>query len=24
MTGAPKIRAMVIIEELEPQRRNAW
>lgn len=24
ITGAPKIRAMEIIEELEPQRRNAW
>ncbi|ORM75097.1 aminodeoxychorismate synthase, component I [Pantoea wallisii] len=24
ITGAPKIRAMAIIEELEPQRRNAW
>ncbi|WP_435945362.1 aminodeoxychorismate synthase component 1 [Dryocola sp. BD586] len=24
ITGAPKVRAMEIIEELEPQRRNAW
>jgi len=24
ITGAPKIRAMEIIEELEPHRRNAW
>ncbi len=24
ITGAPKVRAMQIIEELEPQRRNAW
>ncbi len=24
ITGAPKIRAMAIIDELEPQRRNAW
>ena len=24
ITGAPKIRAMAIIEELEPQRRNAY
>ncbi|MGP0154784.1 aminodeoxychorismate synthase component 1 [Pantoea ananatis] len=24
ITGAPKIRAMEIIDELEPQRRNAW
>ncbi len=24
ITGAPKIRAMAIIEELEPHRRNAW
>ncbi|MGS9154850.1 chorismate-binding protein, partial [Salmonella enterica subsp. enterica serovar Infantis] len=24
MTGAPKVRAMEIIAELEPQRRNAW
>ncbi|BDH45493.1 aminodeoxychorismate synthase subunit I [Salmonella enterica subsp. enterica serovar Choleraesuis] len=24
ITGAPKIRAMEIIEQLEPQRRNAW
>ncbi|WP_058912916.1 aminodeoxychorismate synthase component 1 [Entomohabitans teleogrylli] len=24
ITGAPKLRAMEIIEELEPQRRNAW
>lgn len=24
ITGAPKIRAMEIIETLEPQRRNAW
>ena len=24
ITGAPKIRAMQIIDELEPQRRNAW
>lgn len=24
ITGAPKIRAMEIIEELEPNRRNAW
>ncbi|MTD39485.1 aminodeoxychorismate synthase component 1 [Erwinia sp. CPCC 100877] len=24
ITGAPKIRAMEIIEALEPQRRNAW
>ncbi|XRY13700.1 aminodeoxychorismate synthase component 1 [Franconibacter pulveris 601] len=24
ITGAPKVRAMAIIEELEPQRRNAW
>ena len=24
ITGAPKIRAMEIIEELEPQRRNAY
>lgn len=24
ITGAPKIRAMEIIEELEPQRRNTW
>lgn len=24
ITGAPKIRAMQIIEELEPHRRNAW
>ncbi|WP_036107298.1 aminodeoxychorismate synthase component 1 [Mangrovibacter sp. MFB070] len=24
ITGAPKIRAMEIIESLEPQRRNAW
>lgn len=24
ITGAPKIRAMEIIEELEPVRRNAW
>ncbi|QOI11015.1 aminodeoxychorismate synthase component I [Blochmannia endosymbiont of Colobopsis nipponica] len=24
VTGAPKIRAMEIIEMLEPQRRNAW
>lgn len=24
ITGAPKVRAMEIIEALEPQRRNAW
>jgi para-aminobenzoate synthetase component 1 len=24
ITGAPKVRAMEIIDELEPQRRNAW
>ena len=24
ITGAPKIRAMEIIDQLEPQRRNAW
>ncbi|WP_312227006.1 aminodeoxychorismate synthase component 1 [Pseudescherichia sp.] len=24
ITGAPKVRAMQIIDELEPQRRNAW
>lgn len=24
ITGAPKVRAMAIIDELEPQRRNAW
>ncbi|AUX72900.1 aminodeoxychorismate synthase component 1 [Erwinia pyrifoliae] len=24
ITGAPKVRSMEIIEELEPQRRNAW
>ncbi|PIJ51422.1 aminodeoxychorismate synthase, component I [Erwinia sp. OLTSP20] len=24
ITGAPKVRAMEIIEQLEPQRRNAW
>jgi len=24
ITGAPKVRAMEIIEELEPHRRNAW
>lgn len=24
ITGAPKVRAMEIIETLEPQRRNAW
>ncbi|OAT32059.1 aminase component of para-aminobenzoate synthase [Buttiauxella brennerae ATCC 51605] len=24
ITGAPKVRAMEVIEELEPQRRNAW
>lgn len=24
ITGAPKIRAMEVIEELEPHRRNAW
>ena len=24
ITGAPKIRAMAIIDELEPHRRNAW
>lgn len=24
ITGAPKVRAMEIIEELEPQRRNVW
>lgn len=24
ITGAPKVRAMEIIEELEPQQRNAW
>jgi para-aminobenzoate synthetase component 1 len=24
ITGAPKVRAMEIIEELEPQRRSAW
>ncbi|MCX2957896.1 MAG: chorismate-binding protein, partial [Serratia symbiotica] len=24
ITGAPKVRAMAIIEELEPQRRNAY
>ncbi|MGV8577884.1 chorismate-binding protein, partial [Pseudomonas aeruginosa] len=24
ITGAPKVRAMEIIEELEPQRRNAY
>ncbi|MBY9027962.1 chorismate-binding protein, partial [Pseudomonas fluorescens] len=24
ITGAPKIRAMEIIDELEPHRRNAW
>lgn len=24
ITGAPKVRAMEIIEELEPQRRHAW
>lgn len=24
ITGAPKVRAMEIIEELEPQRRGAW
>ncbi|MCT4710457.1 aminodeoxychorismate synthase component 1 [Enterobacteriaceae bacterium H11S18] len=24
ITGAPKVRAMEIIEELEPDRRNAW
>lgn len=24
ITGAPKLRAMEIIEELEPQQRNAW
>lgn len=24
ITGAPKLRAMEIIDELEPQRRNAW
>ncbi|WP_039056589.1 aminodeoxychorismate synthase component 1 [Enterobacter sp. Bisph1] len=24
ITGAPKIRAMQIIDQLEPQRRNAW
>ncbi|WP_437888612.1 aminodeoxychorismate synthase component 1 [Phytobacter sp. V91] len=24
ITGAPKIRAMAIIDQLEPQRRNAW
>lgn len=24
IVGAPKVRAMEIIEELEPQRRNAW
>ncbi|KAA1276874.1 aminodeoxychorismate synthase component 1 [Citrobacter pasteurii] len=24
ITGAPKVRAMEIIDQLEPQRRNAW
>ncbi|HKN03759.1 MAG TPA: aminodeoxychorismate synthase component 1 [Buttiauxella sp.] len=24
ITGAPKVRAMEVIEELEPHRRNAW
>lgn len=24
ITGAPKVRAMTIIDELEPHRRNAW
>ncbi|MBS9765272.1 chorismate-binding protein, partial [Pseudomonas mosselii] len=24
ITGAPKVRAMEIIDELEPHRRNAW
>jgi len=24
ITGAPKVRAMAIIDELEPHRRNAW
>lgn len=24
ITGAPKVRAMEIIEEIEPQQRNAW
>lgn len=24
ITGAPKIRAMTLIDQLEPQRRNAW
>nr|WP_255459208.1 aminodeoxychorismate synthase component 1 [Buttiauxella sp. A111] len=24
ITGAPKVRAMEVIEELEPQRRNVW
>ena len=24
ITGAPKVRAMQIIDQLEPQRRNAW
>ena len=24
ITGAPKVRAMEIIDELEPQRRSAW
>lgn len=24
ITGAPKVRAMEILEQLEPQRRNAW
>jgi len=24
ITGAPKVQAMILIDQLEPQRRNAW